>query len=102
MGAEKVHGVSKLMRKAKVLHKVSSKRGKKGKVASAKEVEVDKVSISEEAKEKQKISQYVEVVKSLPDVRAEVVKKVKKKLDKGVYHSPDVVKKTAEKMLEDI
>ena len=102
MGAQKVHGISKLMRTVKVLRKVSSKGRKKGESAPAKEIGVDKVSISEEAKEKQKISQYVEMVKNLPDVRADVVKKVKKKLEKGAYHSPDVVRKTAEKMLEDI
>ena len=37
----------------------------------------------------------------MPDVREEEVARVKSNIEKGLYSSPDVVKKTAEKMLEE-
>ena len=53
----------------------------------------DNVTISPAAKEKSKIARYVEIVKKMPDVKSNI--------EKGLYSSPDVPKKTAEKMLEE-
>jgi len=61
----------------------------------------DNVTISPAAKEKSKIARYVEIVKKMPDVREKEVARVKSNMEKGLYSSPDVPKKTAEKMLEE-
>ena len=61
----------------------------------------DEVTISPAAKEKSKIARYTEIVKNMPDVRDAEVARVKDNMEKGLYTSPDVRKKTAEKMLEE-
>ena len=63
-------------------------------------VKKDQVVISEEAKSK--ISRYVEIVKNMPDVRPEVIERVKKKLAQGAYNTKETFEETAEKIIEDL
>ncbi len=70
-------------------------------IISSRQVQDDNVTISPAAKEKSKIAKYVEIVNKMPEVREDEIARVKNKMEKGEYSSPDVLKKTAEKMLEE-
>lgn len=61
----------------------------------------DSVAISPAAKEKSKIAKYVDIVNKMPDVREEEVSRVKDNVEKGLYSSRQILKKTAEKMLDE-
>jgi len=62
----------------------------------------DVVSISQEAQEAKVLSRATEIVKSTADIRAERVKEVREKLDRGDYDKPDteILDKVAEKIAQ--
>jgi len=59
----------------------------------------DKVEISNAALEKSELDRIIEIVKSVPDVRADRVAEIKKKLEDPNYIN-DRVSATAEKIME--
>ena len=67
--------------------------------AVAPDAGTDKITISPEAQAKNKIAAYMEKIDKLPEVREDVVARVKSNLEKGEYSSREVAKKTAERML---
>jgi hypothetical protein len=79
--------------------KVAGKRGE----AKIVESEVDKVSISAEAKEAQVKNALVKVAQQamdkIPDVRKELVELAKNRLSDGFYDSADVAKQIAERLV---
>jgi len=59
----------------------------------------DKVDLSSTAA---KIAEYVKLVKNLPDIREEKIRKVQRKITSGEYNSLQVLEKTVEKIIEDL
>ncbi len=51
------------------------------------------------AKEKKQITTYTEIINRMPDIREDVVARVKSNLQKGLYSDPEILRKTAERML---
>ncbi|MBO8167952.1 MAG: flagellar biosynthesis anti-sigma factor FlgM [Thermoanaerobacteraceae bacterium] len=64
---------------------------------AARKADADRVEISRTAKELQRL---VEKAKNLPDVRAEKVAELKKRIENGTYQVP--VEKLADKMLREM
>jgi len=59
----------------------------------------DEVDLSTEAK---KISEYVEIIKRMPDIRKDKIREVEKKLASGEYDSKQVLEETLRKIIEEI
>lgn len=80
--------------------RVTSAKAEKGKHEVS---ETDRVDISPEAKELQKIESLIAAAKKafeeLPDVREEVIQEVTERLEGGTYDRSDVVEKLAEVLL---
>lgn len=63
-------------------------------------VRKDSISISDEAKLLAEVNKYKDVIKKLPDVRADKVEEIKAKLKDDSYMSQEVYKSVAEKLSE--
>jgi negative regulator of flagellin synthesis FlgM len=61
----------------------------------------DTLAISDEAKEKANIARYIRIVKEMPDIREDRVADARRKLAAGVYASPEMADKIAERMIEE-
>jgi len=59
----------------------------------------DKIDLSSQAK---KISEYLEIIKKMPDVREEKIKEVEKGLAAGEYNSKEILEKILEKIIKEI
>jgi len=59
----------------------------------------DRVDLSAEAK---KISEYVEIIKKMPEVREDKIREVEKKLAAKEYESREVLEETLKKIIEEI
>jgi len=66
---------------------------------SSKQQKKDKIDLSNEAK---KISEYIKIIKNMPDVRKDRIREVQKKLLSGEYESQKILEKTLEKLLKEI
>jgi len=71
----------------KHLLKLSGKQGK------------DVVDLSVEAK---KISEYIQIIKKMPEVREDRIKEVERKLSAGEYDSKEVLEKALKKLMNEI
>jgi hypothetical protein len=102
MGVKNVINAASSLGKTNAAGDIRS-RVKKGPERSAepKKAQVDKKTISPKAKEKSQIATYVDLINKIPDVRESEIARVKSNLEKGVYSSRSVTKKTAEKMIEE-
>ena len=64
--------------------------------------ESDKVEISEEGRRAADVARYVSLSKRLPLVRPDRVAAAKSNLRRGVLNDPEAIRKTAERILEDL
>ena len=88
----------------KLIHASDRKKAKpkrKSPPAAGAKTKQNKVTLTEDVRSSEKISQYVEIVKNMPDIRPEEIERVKKELAEGAYDTDMVLKKTAEKILEE-
>lgn len=58
----------------------------------------DKIELSAEAK---KISEYVEIIKKMPEVRKDKIKEVERKLVTGEYESEEVLIETLKRIIQE-
>ncbi len=62
----------------------------------------DGVDISPEARRAAEVSRFVEIARSLPDVREERVEAARGNIESGRYRDEEVVRQTAERLLDDL
>jgi negative regulator of flagellin synthesis FlgM len=62
--------------------------------------DVDSINVSQEARSKSEVFKAQEAAKAAPDVRADRVAEVKRKLQDPSYPSQEVIEKTAEGILK--
>ena len=62
--------------------------------------DVDSINVSQEARSKAEVFKAQEAAKTAPDVRADRVAEVKRKLQDPSYPSQEVIEKTAEGVLK--
>ena len=103
MGVEDVNDAAKHQRQIQALRGSKSQSKKKQELPDgpSQEKQGDNVTISPAAKEKIKIARYAEIVNKMPDVREDVIARVKNNLEKGAYSDPEIYRKTAERMLHE-
>jgi len=62
--------------------------------------DVDSINVSQEARSKSEVLKTLETARTAPDVRADRVAEVKRKLQDPTYPSQEVIEKTAEEILK--
>ena len=62
--------------------------------------DVDSINVSEEARSKSEVLKTLETARTAPDVRADRVAEVKRKLQDPTYPSQEVIEKTADEILK--
>ena len=62
--------------------------------------DVDSINVSEEARSKSEVHKTLEAARTAPDVRADRVAEVKRKLQDPSYPSQEVIEKTADGILK--
>ncbi len=62
--------------------------------------DVDSINVSSEARSKSEVFKAVEAAKTAPDVRADRVEEIKRKLQDPSYPSQEVIEKTAEGIMK--
>jgi negative regulator of flagellin synthesis FlgM len=62
--------------------------------------DVDSINVSQEARSKSEVFKTLETARTAPDVRADRVAEVKRKLQDPTYPSQEVIEKTAEEILK--
>ena len=76
---------------------------KKGDTADRKSLaSTDEVMISDTAKSAFKDRSYVKMVQDLPDIRQDLVDRIKSQVDSGAIPNDDMIRKTADKMMNGI
>lgn len=65
-----------------------------------KNVDSDKVQISEEAKIKAEMSKIEETVKNAPDIREDRIAEVKAKMERGDYNNEEVLMAVADRLMK--
>lgn len=76
---------------------------KKGDTADKKSLtSTDEVMISDTAKSAFKDRSYVKMVQDLPDIRQDLVDRIKSQVDSGSIPNDDMIRKTADKMMNGI
>jgi len=68
-------------------------------VAPKKPSDGQKVAISEAARKAEEVAALVAILKTMPDVRKEIVEELKRKIASGGYPDADIIRKTADKLL---
>lgn len=81
------------------LKEVSKEELKKQLLRLAEKHRKDRIDLSAQAK---KISQWVEIIKKLPQVREDKIREVEKKLSTKEYESREVLEETLKKIIEEI
>lgn len=79
--------------------KINKGEFKKKLVELSEKIKSDKIDLSSEAK---KVSEYVQIIKNMPDIRKDKIKEVEKNLVSGVYESKEVLQETLKKIIEEI
>ncbi len=62
--------------------------------------DVDSINVSEEARSKSEVLKTLETARTAPDVRADRVAEMKRKLQDPTYPSQEVIEKTADEILK--
>lgn len=62
----------------------------------------DKLNISDEAKEARQVQQFSDALKSIPDVRPEVVESAKNEIEAGTLDSPENIENTISSLINTI
>ena len=76
---------------------------KKGENADKKSLDsADQVMISDSAKTAFKDRSYVKMAQDLPEVRQDVVERIKSQVDNGSFPNDEVIRKTADKLMNGI
>ena len=97
-----VLGISKLT-EPKDSGRVDKAQVKKGQTADKNALSSsDEVVISDSAKSAFKDRSYVKMVQELPEVRQELVEKIKAQVANGSIPNDEMIKKTADKMMNGI
>ncbi len=81
------------------IQKIDRGEFKRKLVRLSEKIKSDQIDLSAEAK---KVSEYVKIIKNMPDVREDKIQEVERKIASGAYESKEVLEETLQKIIKEI
>ena len=88
--------------KNKPIRDKRNKETTREKVSKAKPTELDEVSLSHAARRASEVKRYVQIAKDSNQIRNSRIKRAEADIKRGTHDKPEVVRKTAKRVLRDL